>query len=127
MAATEVEKMYGWGMRDGRRGGIEVEKPFDIGDFNQWTMLAKVGLYPTLLRFAGGDNGFGAAEAKSFYRANEPFLPTMIRSPDWVVAAFRHPIDIPPPQCRPPKARQPSAMDPDLVCGTKFFYTYPSA
>ena len=56
MATAEVEEVEVFFDRINRIYRIEigeVEETFDIGDFNLRAKLAKIGLYPDLLRFAG--------------------------------------------------------------------------
>ena len=70
-------------------------------------MGAEVGLYPALLRLAGGDKHLGAAEAEAFYWADQGLLPTVICAADRVVATFRDPMDVLTPERSPPKTRHP--------------------
>ena len=108
MTATEVEEVQRSG--NGERGtgnGGEIEKSLDIGDFDWWATLAKVGLYPALFGFACGDKSLSSAKAEALDGADKCFLPPMICATDGVIAALRNPMDILAPKSSPPEARHP--------------------
>ena len=69
--------------------------------------MAEVGADPIGFGRASGDKSFGAAEAEALDWPDKSLLPSMIPAADWIIAALRHPVDIPAPKGRPPKARLP--------------------
>ena len=99
----------------GTRNRWEVEEAFDVGDDDWGAMAADVGADPVGFGRACGDKGLGTAEAEALDGSDKPLLPAMVPSADGIVAALRHPTDIPAPKGRPPKAWLPGAVYPDFI------------
>ena len=117
MAAAEVEEVEGLLDRINRIYRIELEEAFDVGD-DDWggATIAEVGADPIGFGRACRDKGLCSAEAEALDGADKPLLPAMVPAADGIIAAFRHPTDIPAPQRSPPKAGLPGAVNPDFIC-----------
>ena len=115
MAAAEVEEVEGLLDRINRIYRIELEEAFDVSDNDWGAMSAEVGADPVGFGSACGDKSLCAAEAKALDGSDKRLLPAVIPAADGIVAALRHPMDIPTPQRRPPKAGLPGTVDPDFI------------
>ena len=103
----------------------EFKEPFDVGEFDWWTPLAKIRLNPLLLRLASGYNRLATAEAESLNRTCKPLLPTLIPQPHRIIARLRHPMNIAPPQRRPPKTGKPTTVNPHFICRPQLAHLRP--
>ena len=118
MPAAEVEEIEGLFDRINRIYKIKIvefKKPLDVGDFDRWAAVAKVGADPPSLGFASSNERLCASKTEALNRPHQPFLPSMVPKTHWIITRFWHPVDTPTPKSRPPKTRQPSAVNPHFI------------
>lgn len=108
MLTTEIKQMQRAIFGQGIHFRIwQAEESFNVSHFDRRASFAEIRLDPPLLRLASSDKSLDSAEAKALNGSDKSLLPTMISAADWIVAALRHPMDIPAPKGRPPKAGLP--------------------